>query len=108
MEASGVPVCWVTDHERPWIGEVPAIRIALPAEPAPSAATDAKVVDGTRVFLEPWCPLRRSANDDGTPGPCPAPGWWRPVVPPADPRACDGGVLTGKISAHTPTAPTTH
>lgn len=100
MEASGVPVCWVTDHERPWIGEVPAIRIALPAEPAPSAATDAKVVDGTGVFLESWCPRRRCENDGGTPGPCPGHGWWRPVVPAVDLRVFVGGVLCGTIRAH--------
>jgi len=33
MEASGVPVCWVSDHERPWIGAVPSIRLSVPTEP---------------------------------------------------------------------------
>jgi len=33
MEASGVPVCWVTDQDRPWIRAVPAIRVSLPVEP---------------------------------------------------------------------------
>jgi len=33
MAASGVPVCWVTEYERPWIGAVPSIRLTVPTEP---------------------------------------------------------------------------
>lgn len=72
MAASGVPVCWVTDHDRPWIGAVPSIRLTVPVEPErpgqprsstvwePSASTGARGVD--------------AAGDD-PPGPCPGHGF---------------------------------
>ncbi|QCC76056.1 hypothetical protein [Nocardioides daphniae] len=100
MEASGVPVCWVTDHERPWIGAVPAIRLSLVDEPGPPTAVDATVIDGTGVFCESWCPRRRCENDGGAPGPCPGHGWWRPVEPGLDLRVFVAGVLAGTIRAH--------
>ncbi|GAB7005269.1 hypothetical protein JCM18899A_27420 [Nocardioides sp. AN3] len=100
MEASGVPVCWVTDHDRPWIGAVPAIRLSLADAPGPSTAVDATVVDGTGVFRESWCPRRRCENDGGAPGPCPGHGWWRPVEPGVDLGVFVAGVLAGTIRAH--------
>ena len=100
MEASGVPVCWVTDRERPWIGAVPAIRLSLADESGPPVAVDAKVVDGTGVFREAWCPRRRCENDGGAPGPCPGHGWWRPVEPDVDLSVFVAGVLAGTIRAH--------
>ena len=100
MEASGVPVCWVTDRERPWIGAGPAIRLSLADEAGPPVAVDAKVVDGTGVFREAWCPRRRCENDGGAPGPCPGHGWWRPVEPDVDLSVFVAGVLAGTIRAH--------
>lgn len=100
MEASGVPVCWVTDRERPWIGAVPAIRLSLADESGPPVAVDAKVVDGTGGFREAWCPRRRCENDGGAPGPCPGHGWWRPVEPDVDLSVFVAGVLAGTIRAH--------
>jgi competence protein CoiA len=100
MEASGVPVCWVTDRERPWIGAAPAIRLSLADEPGPPTAVDATVVDGTGVFRESWCPRRRCENDGGAPGPCPGHGWWRPVEPGVDLSVFVAGVLAGTIRAH--------
>jgi len=100
MEAAGVPVCWVTDHERPWIGAVPAIRLSLADEPGPPTAVDAAVIDGTGVFRESWCPRRRCENDGGAPGRCPGHGWWRPVEPGVDLSVFVAGVLAGTIRAH--------
>ena len=100
MGASGVPVCWVTDHDRPWIGALPAIQISQPTAPQQAAATDAEVVDGTSVFRERWCPRRRCENDGGAPGPCPGHGWWGPVVPAVGVGVLVAGVLAGTVRTH--------
>jgi len=97
MHASGVPVCWVTDHDRPWIGAVPAIQISLPAEPGPA---DARVVNGTAVFRVSWCPRRRCENDGGAPGPCPGHGWWGPVLEAVNLGVFVAGALAGTIRPH--------
>lgn len=95
MAAAGVAVCWVTDHERPWIGAVPSIRLTVPVEPA---AGSAQVVDGLGTFHEHWCPGRRRCRDD-PPGPCPGHGAWRH---PAKVGLNDfvSGVLRGSVRPH--------
>jgi len=74
MEASGVRVCWVTDHDRPWIGAVPSIRMSAPSTPDDSAG-QGTVIGGLGVFAEHWCRDRRRCRDD-PPGPCPGHGRW--------------------------------
>lgn len=97
MRASGVPVCWVTDHDRPWIGAVPAIQIALPTDPG---SADAQIIDGAAVFRESWCPHRRCENDGGAPGPCPGHGWWGLVPDAVNLETFVAGVLAGTIRPH--------
>ena len=97
MRASGVPVCWVTDHDRPWIGAVPAIQIALPTDPG---SADAQIIDGAAVFRESWCPHRRCENDGGAPGPCPGHGWWGVVPDAVNLETFVAGVLGGTIRLH--------
>jgi hypothetical protein len=99
MKASGVPVCWVTDHDRPWIGAVPAIRLSLPTEPGKAAPADTKVVDGPSAFRESWCPRRRRCDYDA-PGPCPGHGSWGTVVPSLDLGVFVAGVLAGTVRTH--------
>jgi competence protein CoiA len=101
MRASGVPVCWVTDRDRPWVGAVPAIQLSMPTEPGPIASpADAQVVNGTAVFREPWCPGRLCENDGGAPGPCPGHGWWAPVLEAVNLSVFVAGVLAGTIRPH--------
>ena len=98
MEASGVPVCWVTDHDRPWVGAVPAIRLAVTDEPGQTAQVRATVVGGLGTFRERWCRDRRRCHDD-PPGPCPGHGAWSHT------RSLDfegfvAGVLAGSVRTH--------
>jgi len=99
MEASGVPVCWVTDQDRPWIRAVPAIRVSLPVEPGKAGAGDAKIIDGPCAFRERWCPHRRHCEYDAS-GPCAGHGWWAPVVPALDIGVFVAGVLAGTVRTH--------
>jgi competence protein CoiA len=96
MAASGVPVCWVTDHDRPWIGAVPSIRLTVPVEPGETGS--AQVVDGLGTFREHWCPGRRRCRDD-PPGPCPGHGFWGHPAQ-VGLGAFVSGVLQDSVRAH--------
>jgi competence protein CoiA len=77
MKASGVLVCWVTDHDRPWIGAVPAIRMSTLGD---AGTAGAEVIDGLGTFRERWCPGRPRRCTNDPPGPCPGHGSWGSTV----------------------------
>ncbi len=98
MDASGVPVCWVTDHDRSWIGAVPAIRLSLLSEPEDATVGCGRVVEGLGTFHEFWCSPRRRC-DENPPGPCPGHGSWGPT-PHLDLGVFVRGVLGGSVRPH--------
>lgn len=96
MAASGVAVCWVTDHDRPWVGAVPSIRLTAPVDPGETGS--AQVVDGLGTFHEHWCTGRRRCREE-PPGLCPGHGAWRHPAP----LGLDvfvSGVLQGSVRSH--------
>lgn len=99
MRASGVPVCWVTDRDRAWVGSVPAIRVSVADETDPRAGGAAIIIEGPSVFRERWCP-RRNQCEQLSAGPCPGHGGWSPVVPSLDLVVFVAAVLAGTVRTH--------
>lgn len=98
MEHSGVAVCWVTDHDRSWVGAVPAIRLSVADGSESADRVDATVVEGLGTFHERWCHDRRRCRED-PPGRCAGHGAW------SHPQsvllgAFVAGVLAGTVRTH--------
>lgn len=102
MAAEGVDVCWVSDKNTPWMGQVPSIQVQSPGDSEQATNSGLAVIAGLAVFDSLWCERPRRCDRVNAPygrhpGPCAGHGHWRAPEDPMDLHRFVQHVLRGTV-----------
>ncbi|WP_162181010.1 competence protein CoiA family protein [Terrabacter tumescens] len=104
MAAEGVDVCWVSDKNTPWMGQVPSIQVRSPGGSEHATNSGLAVIAGPAVFDPLWCERLHRCHRVNTPygrppGPCAGHGHWTALGHPMDLHRFVQHVLRGAVKA---------